>query len=458
MPWHDAMHEDGPVPTPWEMAPSEGPWEVPLAEDLDPDPDVVAIRLRASSVSARWVPGQEAAGWGYEGATPGPRIEARVGDRLVVDVHNDLSVPHSVHWHGLRIPAAMDGGAEGPMLEPGESVRLDFVLPDAGTFWYHAHHESDEQIERGLYGPLVVRGPDEPHVDRERVLILDDVLLDDDGELAPFDLHHAMLGRQGNVALVNGRARPILDVEAGALERWRIVVASNARYFDLDLPGYAAWRIAEDGGPQPRPQPVEWPLLLVPGERVDLLVRMHEGPGDEADLVSRPYDRGHASADDDDLPLLRLRHVAPARPLTAELPTRLADTEPAPSGLAVQTLVLKEQHGGHGGSGPGGGMAFSFDGESWPDVTPRLATQGDWQLWRLVNDTAMDHPFHLHGFRFQVVGGDAVWKDTVNVPADATVEIAVSFAGFAGAWLYHCHILEHAERGMMGLLEVDAGG
>lgn len=452
MPWHDDMH-DGFVPAPWEIAPSEGPWEIPAAEDLDPDPGVVAIRLRASSVVARWIPGQETEGWGYEGSTPGPRIEAHVGDRLVVDVVNDLPVMHSIHWHGLRIPAAMDGGAEGPMLAPGESVRLELPLRDAGTFWYHAHHESDEQIERGLYGPLVVRGPDEPASDRERVLILDDVLLDDDGELAPFGLDHAMVGRQGNVALVNGRGRPILDVEAGALERWRIVVASNARYFALDLPGHDAWRIAEDAGPRSRPEPVNWPLLLVPGERVELLVRMSGLAGDEVDLVSQPYDRGPFTRDDDDVPLVRLRYALPGGPLAAEVPSRLRATELAPADVARQTVVMQERHGGHGGSGHG--MAFTFDGESWPDVTPRLAAEGDWQVWRLVNETGMDHPFHLHGFRFQVVGAEPVWKDTVNVPADETVEIAVSFDGFAGSWLFHCHILEHAERGMMGLLEVE---
>ena len=130
---------------------------------------------------------------------------------------------------------------------------------------------------------------------------------------------------------------------------------------------------------------------------------------------------------------------------------------PLPESSAHDVLVLGE---GHGGCRHCGGLALTINGESWPDVTPIVAQLGEARTWVLDNDSGMDHPFHLHGFRFQVVrhaGGAlpvAAWKDTVNVPAGAEVEIAVLLDGFAGDWMYHCHILEHADAGMMGLLRV----
>ena len=152
---------------------------------------VVSVELDACEVEWGFARGRAIRAFAYNGQVPGPLIEAEVGDVLEVRLTNSLPQPTTIHWHGLRVPAAMDGTeAVQTPVEPGETFKYRFVLPDAGTFWYHPHTNETEQLERGLYGALVVRGPDEPTLDGERVLVLDDVKLDADGEIAPFGDEH----------------------------------------------------------------------------------------------------------------------------------------------------------------------------------------------------------------------------------------------------------------------------
>src|SRR5689334_1344250 len=178
---------------------------------------VVAVDLEARETDWEFVPGQKTRAWGYNGQVPGPVIEANVGDVLEVRLTNSLPEPTTIHWHGLRLPAAMDGtdNVQHP-IPPGESFTYRFLLRDAGTFWYHPHSNETVQLERGLYGALVVRGPNEPQLDAERVLVLDDVALDRRGQIKPLggwiENHD---GRQGATPLVNGRAAPELTLAAG---------------------------------------------------------------------------------------------------------------------------------------------------------------------------------------------------------------------------------------------------
>src|SRR5882672_10214636 len=176
--------------------------------------------------------------WGYQGTVPGPMIVAHVGDTLVAHLINHLPEPTVVHWHGVRLPSVMDGTESvQTVVQPGESFEYRFTLPDAGTFWYHSHANETVQIERGLYGALVVLGPNEPVFDADRVLVLDDLKLDRKGRIAKTALFDRHSGREGQVVLINGRAQPELQIAAGQTERWRIVNASNARYVLLSLGG-----------------------------------------------------------------------------------------------------------------------------------------------------------------------------------------------------------------------------
>src|ERR671931_1154854 len=329
----------------------------------------VAVELAARKVDWEYSPGRSVSGNTFNGQVPGPTIEAEVGDTLVVEFTNELSAPTTIHWHGLRVPADMDGTeAVQRAVEPGESFEYRFVVPDAGTFWYHSHVNETEQLERGLYGALIVRGSDEPVVDGERVLHLDDLKLDEEGQLAPFgdpDEHHA--GREGDVRLVNGEQEPELEIAAGQVERWRIVNAANTRFVRLSIGGRPFTILGTDGGLLPAPlQATE--VLVTPGDRVELAV----GPfaeGEVLEIEALPYDRGRGEPRRDRLATLRVRAAALSR---ASIPDTLRPIEPLVRNGAEPTRTVSMKalmHGGH----------HQHD---------EPVQVGELQVWDLVNETS----------------------------------------------------------------------
>lgn len=448
-------------PTVIQIAPSVGPFERAAAIDLDPAPDVVEVALEAKVADIEIAPGRVLEMWTYNGQLPGPRIEARAGDTVRVRFKNSLPEATTIHWHGLRVPVEMDGvPAVQTPVAPGAEFTYEFVVPDAGTFWYHPHVRSDEQVERGLYGAFVVRSDAEPQTTSEHTVVLDDVLVDADWRLSPFAQMQAMVGRQGNVLLANGWANPIVSVTPNGLHRFRFINAANARYFNLALPGHRLIQIGTDGGFVPAPQEIDR-LLLVPGERVDVLI-VPDGDAN-ATWMSKRYDRGHGTGELPDASIFQLAFTAPGE-TPSSIPTAFADVPALPAASLQRKLVLGESMGmagGHAGHGPSDsemGPVFSINGEVFPQSTALAATLDAVEEWSIVNDTEMDHPFHLHGFRFQIVASDGAepraWRDTINVPAGKTVKFRVRLEDNPGTWMFHCHILEHAERGMMGELKV----
>jgi len=406
-----------------------------------PDGGRIAVRLDASETEWEFAPGRTVRGYGFNGQVPGPPIEAEVGDTLVVALTNGLSEPTTIHWHGLRVPADMDGTdvAQRPVA-PGETFEYCFVVPDEGTFWYHSHVNETEQIERGLYGALIVRGPDEPVVDRERIVLLDDLKLDEEGQIAPFgDPHEHHAGREGDVRLVNGGQEPELEIAGGQIERWRVVNAANTRYVRLSIGGLPFSILGTDGGPLPAPLQAT-DVLVTPGERVDLAV----GPfaeGEQMEIEALPYDRGKGESPRERFATLR---VGSAEQSGAKIPRTLRRIDPLVNGdvQPTRTVSMKAlMHGGH----------------HQRDEPVRV---NDLQVWDLVNETGQDHPFHLHGFFFQIVDVDGEpppvlsWKDTVNVPRKGRVRIAWLPDDRPGQWMYHCHILEHHAMGMMAHFDV----
>lgn len=442
------------------IPPNEGAFDAPVAPDLDPAPDVVEVVLEARLASVEIAPGRSIEMWTYEGGVPGPTIEARAGDLVRVRFTNSLPEATTIHWHGLRIPAAMDGVpiAQAP-IPPGETFTYEFVVPDAGTFWYHPHVRSDEQVERGLYGAFVVRGAGEPEVTSERIVVLDDLLVDEQTfDLAPFDEDQAMPGRQGNLLLVNGRAHPIAGVRAGGLHRFRFVNAANARYFRLSAPGHRLIQIGTDGGLLEAPLEHD-DLLLVPGERADVLVVAGE-PSSSIAWQTLAYDRGHGTGQFGAATLFTMRTSSEDAVAPPAVPGSFAVIEALPPSTITRELRLQEMEGAHAAHG-GAPVMFAINDRVYPDVESIVARLGDVEVWSIVNTTEMDHPFHLHGFRFQIVDTDGApateraWRDTINIAAGQTVRFAVSLDANPGTWMFHCHILEHAERGMMGELSVE---
>ncbi|MBA2665235.1 MAG: multicopper oxidase family protein [Bradymonadaceae bacterium] len=447
---------------------SEGPWALVPLKDVNADPDVVEVHLEARIASFEYRPGKHVEAWTYNGLVPGPLIEAKVGDRVIVHFTNSLTKDTTVHWHGQRITAAMDGTlAMQNAIKPGDSFTYDFVVQDEGLYWYHPHMNADEQVARGLYGALVVRGPgdDAVEVASEELIVLHDMHIDENNKIVlSADMASLMSGREGNYVFANGRLRPIKDLKAGERHRLRIVNAASARFFRLALPGHSFHKVATDGHLLEAPVELD-EVLLTPGERVDLIVTATGAPASQVDLMSLPYERGHGTGAAAAFPLITLRYSAHEPVATPALPATLASFAPLAQSSGSVELVLSEDPMDHGDGGHGGHAmdpVFRINGEAFPNITPITATLGSTQTWTIVNDSEMDHPFHLHGFFFEAIeraGVAAPYRakqDTINVAAFETVRILVTFDGFPGTWMYHCHILEHEERGMMGELVVTA--
>jgi len=429
---------------------------LPVAEDMNPDPTVVEVTIAAQPAMVSLVPAGPTPVWTYNGQLPGPQIRARIGDRVIVHFTNQLPVDTTVHWHGLRVPAAMDGmpGHSQPPIPPGGAFDYDFVVPDASTFWYHPHVDSARQVGDGMYAPFIVEDPAEPQdLGDEVVMVLSDLAVADDGSLQPEDSGGdlgTLFGREGNLLLVNGKIKPTLKARPGRPQRWRIINAAKARYFQIDLPGHTFVRIGGDGGLLSSPVQVKNPVLA-PAERADLIVVPTGNEGD--DLVARwvAYDRGFGTAFNRppvDLFVVHLEGSPVTPPPSPPAIHRVIEPIPTAGATAVDIDLTMQT------SSP---LELGINGMKMPTF---YAQVGETQLWTVTNRIDWDHPFHMHGFFFQVLGSDdrpiepMEWKDTVNVPVNGSVRFVIRYDDRPGMWMFHCHILDHAEAGMMGMLSL----
>ena len=438
-----------------------GGWAFPAHAD-----DRRGVVLHARPATARLAPPNypETPIWGYDGRVPGPTIRVRQGERVVRRFVNGLPQPSTVHWHGIRIDNSMDGTPEltQPVVQPGGEFLYDFAPPDAGTYWYHSHHRTFEQLARGLYGVLVVEEHDAPEVDREEVLVLDDWRLADDAILhdsfgALHDWSHA--GRIGNWITVNGESAWSREASRHERLRLRLVNAANARIFSLALKHLEGWVVALDGQPLPAPQ-AAGPLVLAPGQRADLIVDVVAGEGEEAFLAYRGREQDFALA------------VFTIRGRLRE--ARLPDPEPLPPN-PVPTLgdlaqarreTLRMDGGAMGGMRQamlggrmlgardlaGQGKVWAFNGlAEMPDAPLLTALRGETVRLAMVNDTAWPHAMHLHGHHFRAIASDGAagpMRDTLLVDRGETAEIAF-VADNPGDWMLHCHMPGHSISGMM---------
>ena len=451
--YHESHHENVHEPVPHKADAYRRAYD-----DARPAPGnrVVAVELEAHELDWEFVPGRRTRAWAYNGQIPGPVIEARAGDVLEVRLKNSLPAPTTIHWHGLRLPAPMDGTelVQEPA-PPDSSFVYRFELPDEGTFWYHPHFDETVQLERGLTGALIVRGPNEPELDAERVLVIDDISLDRRGRIKPvggwIEFHN---GREGSVRLVNGRREPELTMAGGQIERWRVVNASSARYVRLSIGGRPFRILGTDGGRIGAPAVVT-ELLLATADRADLAVGPFDA-GQTLQIESLLHYRGTFGGKflRPKSETLATLHVGPARPSRAEIPDTLRNIEPLVTGPSAPNRQLR--------------LGFKLSWQHGVDFvindTSHLRDQpvkvGELQVWEIVNGTPVDHPFHLHGFFFQVLDVNGApppflsWEDTINIPAKGRVRIAWMPDDRPGEWMYHCHILEHHSAGMMAHFEV----
>lgn len=422
------------------------------AVDSNPADGVVEFTLRASQVTLPLADDLQVRGYGYDDQFPGPLFQARVGDEVVVHFTNDLDEPTTVHWHGLRIPAEMDGSprVQDPV-RPGETFEYRFTVPDAGTFWYHPHVRSNEQVEKGLYGMFVVHEAEPPVFDAERAFVLDDILLNGDQIPAFLQTHpEQMHGRSGNVLLTNGKVEPAPGAaQKGHVERWRLVNVANARTMDVSLEGARFRVIGTDGGLLAEPYETER-LQLAVGQRYDLEV--HYDSAGTARLIS------HVRVIEDGAVVLRpftLQTVEVAAGEGLPVPVALPEADPPARGRPIRTVNFEFDTV----ASPISGQRWRINGLDMPEEPIFEFQKGDYVRMNLINEANQEHPFHLHGQFFEILPAGTPeteqpgLKDTVLVPGNSRVSIFARLDN-PGRWMAHCHILEHAELGMMVEIEV----
>lgn len=438
------------------------------------EPEVLTSRAARLEVTLRAEARQVPYGKGtrfaytYNGSTPGPTLRVRPGDRLVVTLENRLDHDTNLHTHGLHVSPAVDDIFL--MIPAGGSHTYTYDIPPdhrSGLFWYHPHvHEHvAEQVAAGLAGAIIVADDlddiAEIATSTERIWILADPPIGATSQILSASGATRMQGREGDQVLVNGIHQPRIEATAGTLERWRLVNASASRYYRFAVDSHPLHVIASDGGRLAAPVAVD-SVLIAPGERVEVFVApTHAGTYPARSLA---YQRGTAmgmgggmmggrsNASATSEALLATMIVNGRTTQAVRLPARLAEpsTLTLPSASATRTVVLA--------MGAGGGMMnFTIDGRTFDpartDITARLDVVEEWVI---RNTSTMDHPFHLHTWPFQIVGGspETGWKDTVNVPANSETRIRVPFTNLTGRTVYHCHILDHEDLGMMGVISV----
>lgn len=431
-------------------------------------PEALTARKATVQLAPEGYPATEV--WSYDGTIPGPLIRVPQGGRVTRQLVNDLDVPTSIHWHGIRIDNAMDGvaGLTQEPAAPGETFDYDFAVPDAGTYWYHAHKNSMEQVARGLSGVLIVDEATPPDVDRDEVLMLDDWLLDPEtGAFAEPFAHPMMMshgGRTGNLIGVNGQYAYAMQAETGERLRLRLINAANARIFGLKLEGMTGWTVALDGMPLETPVEVSGEIVLAPAQRVDVIVDVTASDGPAGLLMSLDGDSWEALVEIAVTGARIPRDTAPA-PLPANPNTALPDLSNA---RRFDMVMEGGAMAGMDGATYQGeqldfraliekGQFWALSGQAGLSDTPFAALKrGEVARITLTNRTAFPHAMHLHGMHFREVRADGTMgplRDTILSVPDAPLDIAFT-ADNPGKWLMHCHMLAHAASGMNTWIEV----
>ncbi len=414
--------------------------------------------LIAAPLDVELVPGHATPAWAYGGHAPGLELRGRQGDWLRVRFINHLPQPTTIHWHGIRLPLEMDGVpyvSQLPVL-PGEFFDYRFPLHDAGSFWYHPHTASSEQLGRGLVGPLIVDEREPSGFRHERTLSLKSWHVDKQGAFTAFSVPReaARGGTPGVLSTVNGQHAPVVDLPAGQVVRLRVLNLDNTLTYRLNLPDGEARIYALDGHPiAPRPLGKEY--WLGPGMRIDLALRV-PAAGTQLSLRNGP------------LRLATLRAVAHAGASGDWPPALPANPVLEPDLQRAETLRFNFEWAGNLSTDVGQGGAYTFwqiNGQAW-DINDKscaerpIATlkRNGHYIFELRNLSQYQHPIHLHGMAFKVLSSnrrkiEPWFTDTFLLGRNETARIAL-VADNPGVWMFHCHVIDHMETGLMAAIEV----
>ena len=410
---------------------------VPMVEltDENPDPDIVEVSLYAEAqkhIVETEHTVHEIDGYAYNGLYPGPLITVHKGAELRVHVDNRLEVGTTIHWHGVKAREDMDGVPwQRGVIEPGESYTYEHFLNDSGVFWYHPHFDTERQVDLGLYGMLLVTDPNQPQVDTEVALMIDD------WPVAGAHEQHSHFYQEG-VWTVNGIVGPEIPISGSTL--LHIANTSNHHYLDLGFT-HGVW-VQNDQGMLSAPQDR---MVLAPGDRGSVLVQAPQG---DFSVLRYPFSAHGGEAFGEPEVLFFLKNDREGS--FVEWPFSLE--EPSPD-VGPSDLVYVFH-------GDPSSDTWLINGERFPDITIQTLPLHSEAILELRNVSAVHHPFHLHGLKFEILSIDGVppatkqIEDTIDMGIYQTIRVRV-VADNPGDWMLHCHILPHGDEGMMTVLRVD---
>jgi FtsP/CotA-like multicopper oxidase with cupredoxin domain len=426
--------------------------------EIKPSGNILEMDMVAKQSEVEIFNGVKTKVWSYNGQVPGPEIRLKLGDTLKLNFTNNLPQETTIHFHGVRVPNAMDGvpGVTQDPIQPGETFVYEFTPKDAGTYWYHPHVRSSEQVERGLFGTLVVEDAEPWPYTQDRVLVIDDWRMTNDKQVypqfnTPMDLMHD--GRWGNVITVNGKLMPNITARPGERIRFRLVNSSNARVYMPTIDGVSAKIIAVDGM-YAREVTDLGNLELSPGNRIDVDITI------PVDMQGQRLELRDQFRDVDNLLMTININGTPIYtpefnyPLNPNVPV-WSDAESVSIDKEYRLNARRKD-----GGGMMGGIEWTINDKAFPDYDPYTFRYGELNTMRFTNESGRLHPMHLHGQFFKVVArnGKSVYepyfRDTVLVYPKESIDIALVPLD-KGRWVSHCHILEHAEAGMMTVVEVE---
>lgn len=416
------------------------------------------IDLAASESELEIFDGYKTKVWNYNNSVPAKEIRVKLGDTLKVNFTNNLPQETTIHWHGVRVANAMDGvpGVTQDPIKPGDSFVYEFTPKDAGTFWFHPHVRGSEQLEKGLYGALIVEDDISKQYTKDVVWVIDDWRMTEDYQINPnFNTGHDLAhdGRWGNVITTNANLNEVLKVNPGSRIRLRIINSSNGRVYTPSFGNLDAKIIAVDGMYVKEVFDANG-FEIAPGNRIDIDIRI---PKDSQGQSFSIYDNFTRSSNK-----LGTIEVIGEEVETPEFdyPTNkeIPDWEDALFAEVDQEYKLNAKRTG-GSVGMMGGIQWTINGKAYPEYEPFELKYNEFNKIKFTNESFRLHPMHLHGQFFKVISrnGKAVdepyFRDTVLVKSKETIEIGLVPLD-KGEWLQHCHIQEHAEAGMMTIVEV----
>ena len=423
---------------------------LPAAQDVNDDPAVVEVNVSAARipVNLRSDPSLVS---GYSFRSPVPVIRARLGDTLVVNFMNRLDTPTSVHWHGLHVPFDMDGALAMPMPGPSDeehgtmqiptdtAQRYEFSVNQAGTFWYHPHFDTTRQVDDGLFGVIVVEDPRDPVV--EEMIVVLDAVNEQHGGIENRPAGHGYLNTRWRA---NGLRQPVWTPQSGTVVRLRLVNASNVSYAYLSGPD---WRvIAHDQGLLASPETPRR-LLLGPGDRAEIELLVGSEP---FDIVSEPWSINGGRTWAEPQTLIRVEPTGTsAAPAMVDWPFTGVRSTPDPGYADIVWTFAGDDRSDE----------WFINGRQFPDIDIETVRASASTIMEIRNLSPTEHPFHTHGMDFEVLSVNGILpefqliEDTINLRIGDIIRVKLRPA-YPGLWMAHCHILPHADEGMMSLINI----